>query len=64
MTNYAATITKRKNRRKALKTDLYHRYEFYAGAGGIKGEFYVPKDSTQPVTNDTITVTVTQTSAP
>lgn len=64
MPNYAVTVTKRKNRRKALKTDLYHRYEIYAGTAGWKGEIYVPKDSTQPASADTMTITVTQTSAP
>ena len=64
MPNYAVTVTKRKNRRKALKEDLYYRYEIYAGAAGWRGEVFVPKGNTQPASADTMTITVTQTTAP
>lgn len=58
MAAYASTITPRRARKDVIDEDLYTRYEITGGTAAWKGEIYVPKGNTQPVSTDTLTITV------
>ena len=57
MANKTDTIKKQRAQKKVVKIDLYNRYEV-VGSGNLAGEIYIPRDTDNLATGQTVTLTL------